>query len=113
MRTIITEQDAKEAGIRKELLQDFQDVMQACWTAAIYNFRRLGNVDLLPKNEENLIKIGSRFVIESNFVNDSYIETRLIDNGKDIVCVRYGGSVNVTTVAKCIFMPIVDEYKNM
>lgn len=83
-RIIITDKEAKEAGVSKEVFQDWSDLMQAFWTAAITFYERNSTdkkEQLFPTQGENEIKIGDRFVINANMVNNSYVQANLIDKG--------------------------------
>ena len=111
MATVITEEEAKEAGVKREVLQQWSDVMQALWTAAIKTYEVSGDERLLPKQGGNEIIIGTQFRISSNMCNNSFVETELYIGKMEIASIRYDG-MTVTTLCKCIFIIIVDHFKN-
>ena len=111
MSTIITDLEAKEAGVKKEVLQKWNDLMQALWTAAIFTFKATGDENIFPKNEDNQIFIGNRFKIDAAMVNNSFAEARLWEGETQLVEIRYEG-ISVTTICKCIFIVIKDSIKS-
>lgn len=106
MRQIISDIDAQEAGIKKEIYQDWTDVMQALWTASIHTYNMLGDV-VFPKNEENQIFLGNRWRIDAIMCNNSFVEARLWEGETQLAEIRYTG--NVTTICKCLFVIIKDS----
>lgn len=100
-REIITEADAAAVGVKREVYQDWADVMQAIWTAAIEFYKGAQKERYLPKNGENEILVGGEFRISANMVNNSYVDVNLYYQGKEIVTIRY--VVDVTTICICIF----------
>ena len=104
---VITNSEAKEAGVKQEVFQMWSDVMQALWTASITTYNIIDNEKFLPKNEENQIFIGNRFKIDATICNNSFVEARLWDGEIQLAEIRYEG-ISVTTICKCLFIIIKD-----
>ncbi len=103
----ITDADAKEVGVKKEVYQRWNDVMQALWTAAITTFGVAQDDKYFPIQGENEIFIGTRFKINASICNDSFIEANLFDGEMQIAEIRYEG-ISVTTICICLFTLIND-----
>lgn len=95
MRQTITDQDAKEAGVKKELYQDWIDVMQALWEASITFYVLMGrDKKYFPKQVNNEILIGPYHRIDCIMVNSSYVESRLWKAETQLAEILYEGDVN-------------------
>lgn len=104
-RKIITDEEAKEAGCNKEVYQLWLDVMQAMWTSAILYFEGTGqDENLLPKQKDNEIFLGEVFKINAHMVNNKYVTVNLHVLEMEVMEIR--ANVDLTTMAKCIFMVI-------
>ncbi len=106
-RAIITDEEAKEVGIKKEVYQDWADLMQALWSASIVFYSATEIVHgekFLPKNEDNEIFIGDKYKINANFVNNSYVEACLYEGNTQLAEIRFCGDVNA--ICLCFFVII-------
>lgn len=98
----ITDLEAKELGVKKEVFQRWSDLMQGLWTASISFYKASGSNDFLPANKENQIFVGSRFKIDAVMINNKYVEARLFEGERQLVEILFE-SISVTTVAVCFF----------
>jgi hypothetical protein len=107
--SIVTDEEAKEVGVKKEVYQNWVDIMQALWTASIAFYRGMGSREMFfPKNGENEILIGNVFKISASMVNNSYVSVSLFERDKELVEIRYDGNVN--PICQCLFLIL--KYKN-
>ena len=105
MRQIVTDKDVKESGLKREVYQDFIDVMQGLWEASIFLYKIEGE-KVFPKQCENEIHLGKLFTLTPSIVNGEFVEILLVNNETEFVKVRYWG--DVTSVAKCVFSVVKD-----
>lgn len=104
---MFSEQEAKELGMKKELLEEWGEIMQAFWTASI-TFYKLSNQneEVFPINKDNEILLGKHLKINASLVNDKYVECHLLNDDIELATIRYQGNVNV--ICQCFFMIIKD-----
>lgn len=104
--TYFTDKEANEAGIKKPLLDDWCDIMQALWTASIVLYKGMNNERLKPVNGENEILLGSEFVIKTSICNDSFlqVEFRSSDYKRSYCEFRYFGDVNTICKSLAIYL---------
>lgn len=99
----ITQHEADEVGINREVYQRWYDLMQALWTASISFFHLTGEQErLFPVQKDNEIFIGERFKINANMVNNSYVSAHLYDDETKPCEIRFTNDVN--PVCQCIFI---------
>lgn len=107
-RKIITDKEAREAGVKRQVYQDWFDLMQALWTSQIAFFRTMKeDVNYFPIQHENEIYIGKRFSIRALMVNDSYIKAQLWQQNIQLAEFRYFGNTGV--ICKC-FRDLIKTY---
>ena len=102
---MFSEQEAKELGIKKVLLDEWGEVMQAFWTASIAFYKLSNqNEEVFPVNKDNEILLGKHLKINASLINNKYVECYLYNDDVELAMIRYQGNVNI--ICQCFFMII-------
>ena len=112
----ITEQEAKEARVKRDVFQMWADVMQSIWDSSITSFKdSKGDMRIFPKQGTNEILIGKRFRIYAEMINNSYIQVCL-DEGQNeneyhvrLLEIRHVD--NIDAICACILLIVFDTLK--
>ena len=101
----ITDEESREAGVKKEVYQKWADLMQAFWEASIITYSAEDSEDYVPAQSQNEILIGNRFKMSAMIVNNSFVEAVLWDGETEICKIMYA-NISVYAIAKCFFICI-------
>lgn len=105
----ITEEEAKQLKIDRQLYQDWYDVMDSLWQACRKFYLETGKQYTISQ-KDNMIFIWHYFRIEAFMVNDTYVEVKLYDNKTELLSMRYQNNLN--TIQICFIITIADCINN-
>lgn len=94
---LVTEAEAKDAGLPRLLMQEWADIMQGLWTYSIEVFKKTGM--WRPTQGENEISLSGGYVVRALLVNSKWIEVQLYHGETELATIRYTGKMTPLSVS--------------